>query len=524
MVSEAALTGLVASVIGVGLGVVAALGLRALLKAFGIVLPSAPLVFEARTPVVALVVGVGVTVLAAIIPARRAILIAPVAALVEADQDGGGGISRMRLLRGRLTLVGGGVAVLLGVINANVLLVGIGSYGLFMAALLLGPLAARPVANLIGRPLAALLGAPGRLGRRNATRNPRRTAQTAAALRIGLTLVSMIAVLGASLSASAKQSVDSAVRADYVVSGKIATPVQPTVTHLPGVAATTLVYRGQFEAGNKLETMGAVTLPGLNSTVNLNVVSGQQATALAKGELLIDTNTARANHLSVGSVVKVTFAQTGTTTMTIGGIFKPNPLVGSYIVGAPFFLAHFDHPLASALLVRGGTGGVTRFENTLKQTLRPFANLNIQSRRQFQNAQQASVNQLLGLVYVLLALAIVIALIGIVNTLMLSVFERTREIGLLRAVGMKRQQIRVMIRSEAVIVALFGAVTGIVIGTAMGAALASALRNSNVTTVSIPFVSLIAFLVLAALLGLLAAAWPARRAANLDVLAAIAAE
>jgi ABC-type antimicrobial peptide transport system permease subunit len=281
--------------------VVAALGLKALLKAFGIVLPSAPLVFEARTAVVAIAVGVGVTLLSAIVPARRVMRIPPVAALVELSEDQTGWYR-----------------------------------------------------------VAALLGTPGRLGQANSTRTPRRTAQTAAALMVGLSLVSTIAVLGASLSTSAKNSVDT--------------------------------------------------------------------------------------------------------------------------------------------------------------------DVSFKTRAQFEASEQASVNQLLGLVYVLLALAILIALIGIINTLMLSVFERTHEIGLLRAVGMNRRQVRTMIRTESVIVALFGGVVRILRGLALGVAFAYALRNNGVTSISVPIPSLIGFVIFSALLGLVAAAWPARRAANLDVLAAIATE
>jgi putative ABC transport system permease protein len=244
---------------------------------------------------------------------------------------------------------------------------------------------------------------------------------------------------------------------------------------------------------------------------------------MAAGELLVDTNTAATNHLRVGSTVPVKFAQTGSTTMRVGGIFKSNPLLGSYVTGDGFFRSHFDNPLPVAVLLAAapgarGLGGV------LNNALQPYANVGHKTRAQFEASQQASVNQLLGLVYVLLALAILIALIGIVNTLMLSVFERTHEIGLLRAVGMKRRQIRAMIRSEAVIVALFGGVVGMLRGTALGIALAYALRNNGVTNVVVPVPSLVGFMILSALLGLAAATWAARRAANLDVLAAIATE
>lgn len=525
VLGEAAVIGLLASLIGLGLGVAAALGLKALLKAFGVVLPSAPLVFEARTAAVALAVGIGVTVLSAVLPARRAVRIAPVAALADHTQDRPHSLSRRPVIAGSAVAIAGVGMVLAGLIDASILLIGIGALAVFVAGGMLVPLVARPLSSALGRPLAALLGAPGRLGRRNSTRNPMRTAQTAAALMIGLALVSMIAVLGNSLAASAKHNVDSAVAADYVVtgSGAFSRSVPAIISRLPGVVATTSVYRGQFEFRGSLADIAAASSPNLSKTVNLHVTAGRGVTAMTAGQLLVDQSTADANHLHVGSVVAVKFAQTGQGTMRVGGIYAYNPLVGSFITGTRFFLSHFNNPLPSGVLVSTAPG--TRgFETTLNRALAAYPNLNIQSRAQFEQAQQNSINQLLGLIYVLLALAVLIALIGIVNTLLLSVFERTREIGLLRAVGMRRRQVREMIRSESVIVAVFGAVIGIVVGTALGAAAASSLRNSSVTAVAIPVPSLIAFLVLAAVLGLIASTWPARRAANLDMLRAIAAE
>ena len=525
VLGEAALTGLLASLIGLGLGVVAALGLKALLKAFGVLLPSAPLVFEARTPAVALAMGVGVTVLSAVLPARRAVRIAPVAALADHTQDGPQSLRRRRVSAGSAVAIAGLGALLAGLTEASILVVGIGALALFVAGGMLVPLVARPLSSALGRPLAALLGAPGRLGRRNSTRNPMRTAQTGAALMIGLALVSMIAVLGNSLATSAKHNVDSAVAADYLVTGSDAfsSSVPAIISRLPGAVATTTVYKGQFEFRGSLSTIAAASVAGLPKTVNLHLTAGRGAPTMAAGQLLVDQNTANTNHLHVGSVVAVKFAQTGEATMRIGGIYAYNPLVGSFITGTQFFLSHFNNPLPNAVLVSTASG--TRgFETTLNRALAAYPNLNIQSRAQFEQAQQNSINQLLGLIYVLLALAVLIALIGIVNTLLLSVFERTREIGLLRAVGMRRRQVREMIRSESVIVAVFGAVIGIVVGTGLGAAAASSLRHSSVTTVAIPVPSLIAFLILAAVLGLIAATWPARRAANLDVLRAIATE
>ena len=525
VLGEAAVVGLAASVVGLGLGVLAALGLKALLTAFGITLPSAPLVFKARTPVVAIAVGVAVTVVAAIIPAWRAVRIPPVAALADHSSDGPEGLRRGRVAAGVVLAAAGVAVVVAGVAGAAAGLVGLGAVAVFVAAGMLVPLAARPLAGVLGRPLAVRLGVPGRLGRANSMRHPRRTAQTSAALMIGLALVSTIAVLGASLSASAANQVDSAVNADYIVtgSGGFSRSVVPAVSRLPGVTTATTVYQGQFEFRGALSSLAAATPARLDRTVNLHIVAGSGGPAMAAGRLLVDANTARADHLSVGSAVAVTFAQTGPTTMRIGGVFKPNPLVGSFVVGSGFFLSHFDTPLPMGVLLRTAPG-TAPLGGALGRALLPYANVSFKTRAQFEAAQKSKINQQLGLVYVLLALAIVVALIGIVNTLMLSVFERTHEIGLLRAVGMRRRQVRAMIRSESVIVALFGAVVGILIGAGLGVALAAALRDSGVGTLSVPLTSLIGFLVLAALLGLGAATWPARRAARLDVLAAIAVE
>jgi putative ABC transport system permease protein len=238
--------------------------------------------------------------------------------------------------------------------------------------------------------------------------------------------------------------------------------------------------------------------------------------------MLIDSTTAQNKQLAVGDTVQARFAQTGPATLRIGGIYQANALIGSYLVGSAFFLSHYPAQPPGALLLR--TNGSASVDNAVTSALAPFPNIQVQTRAQFEQAQAASVNQLLGLVYALLALAVLIALVGIVNTLMLSVFERTREIGLLRAVGMRRRQVRTMIRSEAVILALFGAIIGIIIGTAMGVALVSSLKQQGITDTVVPVRSLVIFLVLAAVLGLVAATWPARRAARLDVLAAIAAE
>jgi putative ABC transport system permease protein len=526
VLTEAAIVGLVSSAIGVGLGVLAGIGLEALLSGFGTSLPTGPLTFEPRTAIVGLIVGTLVTVVSAIGPARNAVRIPPVAALTDRQPDGAGAHpTRRRLISGTAVTVLGVALTGIGLTKPVVALVGIGAACVFIGVAMLAPAIARPLSGLLGRPLAAVGGTPGRLGRENSMRSPRRTAQTASALMVGLALVSAMAVFGASLSESATSSVDQAISADLLISangsGQLSDSVPAAVAAVPGVTATNTVYRNQFEFKSTLTTLTGVTPQNLADTVILRMTAGSSA-ALTQGQLLIDASTATKDHLSVGDIVPVRFAYTGPATIRIGGIYQSNALIQSYLVSSAYFLAHFRAPHPGAILAR--TNGSPAVEAAVTSALSPYVDVQVQTRAQFEQTQVASVNQLLGLIYALLTLAVLIALIGIVNTLMLSVLERTREIGLLRAVGMRRPQVRGMIRAEAVILATFGAVIGIVIGTLMGLALVSSLRQQGITETTVPVVRLVEFLVLAALLGLVAASWPARRAARLDVLTAIAAE
>jgi putative ABC transport system permease protein len=525
VLAEAAIVGLVASVIGLGLGVLAAKGLVALLSGFGVSLPSGSLVFSLRTVVVGLAVGIGVTVVSAIGPARRAVRIPPVAALsaqgAELEVS-----SRRRAALGGGSVVLGVAALAVGLATSTVALVGLGGVGIFIGVGMLAPIVARPMASTIGRPLARLFGVSGRLGRENSMRSPRRTAQTAAALMVGLALVSAMSVFGASLSKSTTNSIDNSVSADLIVTGPSSgfpNSVVRSVSDVPGVTASATVYHGQFEFKDSLASVVGVSTDHLADTVILSMQAGTSQAALAAGQMLIDATTAKNDGLSVGSVVPVKFALTGTSTIRIGGIFAPNALIGHYMVGSEFFMSHFLNPLPIGVLLK--TDGRPGMFNAVNNATTPYPNVGVQTRAQYEASQVKTVNLLLGIVYALLALAVLIAMIGIVNTLLLSVFERTHEIGLLRAVGMKRRQMRAMIRSEAVILALFGAVIGIVVGTGLGVALSHSLEKSQeITVVSIPFPSLVLFVVIAAFLGLAAASWPARRAAKLDVLAAVAAE
>lgn len=523
VLAEAALVGLVSSAVGLGLGVLAAIGLRSLIGDFGITLPPGPLTFEPRTAIVSLAVGTGMTVLAAVLPAADAVRIVPVAAL-RGDRAVDRGSPRWLLAAGTVLLVAGSAAAIAGLPGASVPLVGIGGLCAFLGIVILAPVLARPLAALIGRPLARLFGEPGRLGRENSVRNPRRTTRTASALMIGLALVAAVSVFGASLAQSATAGVTSAIKASLIVTaagsaaGGFSTQVPATAAATAGVTAATSIYQGEAEVRHTVETLTAASTAQLADTTVLHLTAGS-VSALAAGELLIDTTTAANDHLAVGDVVPVTFARTGATTLRVGGIYQTNSLAGSYLVSASVFTANFSSPQPVAVLL--ATDGSAGIQDRVSRALAQYPDVEVQTTAQYEQSQVAAVNELLGLVYALLALALLIALIGIVNTLMLSVFERTREIGLLRAVGMQRRQVRMMIRAESVIIAVFGAVVGIVTGTLLGLAFSFALRHQGVTVISVPGTRLLLFLVISAVLGLVAAALPARRAARLDVLTAI---
>jgi putative ABC transport system permease protein len=530
VLGESALVGLLASVIGLCLGVAAAYGLEALLSSFGITLPSGGLVFLPRTAIVGIVVGVLVTIVSAISPARRAVRIPPVAAIAEVAL-GTPVSSKRRTVVGSSILLFGIAALVVGLAQPAIELVGLGAFAIFIGAAMLAPLVARPMASAIGRPFERI-GVAGKLGRLNSMRSPRRTAQTAAALMVGLALVSTMAVFGASVSKSATASIDQAISADYIVTpsspsganGGFSASVADTLRRLPGVTVVSSALVGQFLFRDSLSTLTGLSPYRLSETIILRMASGVGAPSLAAGDLLIDTTTANSDHLHVGSIVPVRFALTGRGKLRIGGIFKPNTLIGSFVVGDRFFRSHFTDALPVAVLVRTSAPVSASGKASIEAGVSRYPGLKVQTEAEFVKSQQNQVNQLLGLIYALLALAVLIALVGVINTLMLSVLERTHEIGLLRAVGMLRRQVRSMVRSEAVILSVFGAVLGVIIGTCIGIAFSASLKQQGITDIAVPFSSLVLFLVIAALLGLAAAVAPARRAAKLDVLSAIATE
>src|SRR5580700_7265099 len=372
VLAEAAITGLVASVIGLGLGVLAALGLEALLRGFGTTLPTGSLVFEPRTVLVGLAVGVGVTVIAAIRPARNAVRIPPIAALSDRQSEGDVSLRR-RFTGGAAVALGGVILLAIGLAKPAIALVGVGAVGIFVGVAMLSPAIARPLSSVIGRPLARLLREPGKLGRENSMRSPRRTAQTASALMVGLALVAAMSVFGASVSRSATSSADQAISADLIVSatgsGELSNSAASLATAVPGVTATSTVYGGRFEFQNTLSQLTAVSTDHLADTVILRMTSGTPA-ALAQGELLIDSTTAQNKHLAVGDTVPARFALTGPATLRVGGIYEANTLIGSYLVSSAFFLSHYPAQPPAALLLR--TNGSTAVDNAVTNALAPY--------------------------------------------------------------------------------------------------------------------------------------------------------
>ncbi len=528
VLAEAVIVGIVASGVGLGFGLVIAIGLQGLLGAFGIDLPTTTLQVLPRTIIVALVVGTVTTVVASVVPAVRASRVPPMAALRDPQPAGTAGSIRRRVLAGVLVTGGGVAALMLGLFGSTsngASLVGLGAAGVFLGVAMLGPLVARPLAAVIGAPLRRT---SGKLGRENAMRNPRRTASTAAALMVGLGLMAFVSIFAASIKASADRTLRETLKADYIVSTSQFVGFSPAVADVlrsnDAFAAVEEIRSGSFGVNGSGQFLEGVDPSTLTQVADVTMLSGR-VSALGDGAVLISKKTADAHGWSVGDAVPAQFARTGRQDLRIVGIYDNNDLLGGYVVSLGTFERNFIQQLDQDVLVKVAPGVSTaEARDAVKRVAGQFPGVRIQDQVQFRKTEEKQIDQLLGLIVALLGLAVVIALFGIVNTLALSVFERTREIGLLRAVGMARSQVRAMIRWEAVITAIFGAILGVAVGVFFGWAMVQALHDSGVKVLSIPVTQLIVFVVAAGFGGLLAAALPARRAAKLNVLEAIATE
>lgn len=529
---EALVIGLVASAAGILAGFGIALLLQLMLDAFGIQLPSQSLVFLPRTGIVAAVLGISVTLVSAIAPARRAATISPMAAMREMAPKVSGFSTRRTVAGLLVTLLGAGIlfAGLYGDIGEPVQLVGAGAFVTFLGVAILAPLFSGQLANLIGYPLQVLR-MPGKLARRNAARNPKRTAATAAALMIGLALVGLVSILGSSIKSSTSRILDESLEADFTVAtggfapSFISPQVAADIASLPEVELTAPVRLGQFRReGNNTFVVG-IDPVSLEAVTDIGVTDGSLV-SLGDGEVLVHGDVAEELGLEVGEPLTMEFASTGEQDLEVAGLFDNKALVqADYLLAIPTYEEYFPEKVDLQVFVKVAEGvALTDAREAIDGVLEGYPALELQDQTETKESQAEQVNQLLGMVSAMLGLALVIALFGITNTLALSVFERTRELGLLRAVGMSRRQARRMIRWEAVIISVIGAVLGLAIGLFFGWALVKSLESEGISELTIPYGQLLAYVGAAAVAGVLAAMPPARRASRLNVLEAISTE
>jgi putative ABC transport system permease protein len=524
VVTEAIVVGTVASTVGLLFGYGVAYGMRALLESFGGGdFGTGTLVIAARTVIASYAVGILITAAAALVPAWRAARIPPVAALRDAALPETS--MRRSLLVGSLLLVGG-VAALVPGLGGNAPLLAVGAVAIFLGVAGLSPLAVPTVVRFVSMPFRRRV--PGQLGRRNAMRNPRRTSTTAGALMIGLALVSAVSVLGASIKTSVKSIINQAFAGDFVVEPKgfdneISPALAKSLEGKPEIAQVdSLGFSPALISGHKVAQVTALPPSAVGVTVAVKPIAGVMQ--VDPRSILIDKTTATKYHWHVGSTLAVRYERGPTHPLTVAGIYSDNQLAGSYLVDQTE-RRWFEDRLDGVVLIKDAPGTSTKqVRATLTDATKAYPNVNIRDHDEFIKEVVGNINGLLTVVTVLLVLSVIIAVLGIVNTLALSVIERTRELGLLRAVGLSRRQLRRMIRVESVVVSVFGGLLGLVVGTGLGIAMTNALHSQGFDALTIPVVSLIEFVVLAGIAGVIAAIWPARRAAKLDVLTAIAAE
>jgi putative ABC transport system permease protein len=523
---EAAVTGFVASILGFLAGILIA---RALLSVFGSA-ATGGITLLPRTFIVAVLVGTIVTIIAATLPARRATRIAPVAALAEALPETQP-LPRRRIAVGLAIFVVGCAALVTGLFTSNSVtlqLIGAGFLGVFLGVALIAPLLVVPVATVLGWPVRRLRGASGLLAGENARRNPRRTALTAAALMIGLALVTCVAVLTDSVRVSTNNAIEGTLRADFIVftqgpdfntQAATALSQDSNLTDVTEVRTTSVLIRGSSQG------ISAIDPSNLGRVLSLTMISGDASAIAATNTAIVDKTEATASNVHMGQLVPFNFPQGATVRMRIGGIYTANALVSGYIVSLATMQPNVPTARDSIVLANAASGvSLSRAASALHQEVKEFPLLMAMSRSQYRTFVGASLDSFLNLITTLLAFAIIIAVLGIANTLALSVLERTREIGVLRALGMTRSQTRSMVRWESVIISLLGAVLGLTVGLGLGVVVAGSLHDLGITSVSVPGGNLILYAVAAGVFGVLAAIIPTIRAARVDVLRAIATE
>ena len=528
---EAGFVALVGSLLGLIGGVILASLLRSGLNALGFELPDGSLIIAARTIVIGLVLGFVVTALAALFPALRASRIPPVAAMREVAHDVSGQ-SRARVLAGLLITVVGGLLLARGLFvgGDNALLsVGIGAGLVFLGITVLGPILVGPFVGVIGWPIARFRGITGRLAQENTERNPKRTSSTAAALMIGVGLVGLIAIAAASVTESINQAIDESFTGDFVVDsgsfgfGGLSPTLADDLNELPEVEVATGVRYGIARIGGVGEALFAADPETAFDIFDFGVVAGSTE-GLDENGIAVYQERAERDGLAIGDPVPVQFAETGEQELEVAMIFDDNDLVGTqYLIGRAAYEANFaDQFDLQVYVIQDPDVTTEQARAAIDGVAEGYANAEVQDIEEFKQAQTDQINQFVAVIYVLLMLAVVIALFGIGNTLALSIIERTRELGLLRAVGMTRRQLRTTVRWEAILTSVFGTLLGLGIGLFFGWAIVEALKDEGLKAFVIPWGQLLIIVMIAALAGVAAAILPARRAGKLNILDAIA--
>jgi putative ABC transport system permease protein len=522
---EALVLGLFGATVGLGLGLGLAFAIRWLIGLVGLDLGNEPLVLDTQAVVAGYATGVAVTMIAAWLPARRTGRIMPVQALGDVVALPESSIRWRFVLGLALTVAGVGATFegLFGSLRHSGYWVGGGILAVLLGVTAAAPIVCRPLLTLARWLYAAVFRAVGNLAGQNALRNPRRTTATASALMIGLALACTMSIIGASAKASVDETIEKNFIGNYVVGSAFGQPFSPQVAQrIDGVAGVTEVVRQRYafiEAGGDRTALTGV-VPGQLSAFDLKLEHG--TADLTGRTVLVNDRYARDHHLAVGDHVVLSKLPVGQRTFTVAGTYANTPLVFDFVTSignlrsAGFadsdnFLIVFTAPDSGDLL------------GTLEKTVADLPVVTVQDEHQFAEQQRAPIDQLVLMVDALLGLALVIAVLGIVNTLALSVIERTREIGLLRAIGLGRGQLRLMITLESIVMAVLGAVLGVVLGVCFGVAMMYAVKDQGLEVIAIPWSQLAVFLGLAVVIGVLAAVLPARRAARLDVLTAISA-
>ncbi|MGW0995508.1 ABC transporter permease [Streptomyces sp. NPDC002523] len=537
---EALLLGVIGSVLGVGAGVGIAIGLMKLMGRMGMHLSTDDLTVAWTTPAVGLLLGVVVTVLSAYLPARRAGKVSPMAALRDSGAPADARAGIVRALIG-LVLTGAGAASLYAAATADKAKDGSAWLGLGVVATLIGfvvigPLLAGGVVRVLGAVILRIFGPVGRMAERNALRNPRRTGATGAALMIGLALVACLSVVGSSMVASATSQLDKTVGTDFILAGDKGEVITPqavkAVKDTPGLERVTEYKLLDVTLGTpdgksvKDETVNAAD-PTYAQDVRTKTVVGNLADAYKPDSMSVPEGFAKKHAIKLGSTVSVDFKDGRTAELTVRAITSDDVVVDkgamyAAIATAAKYVPAGRMPLDQLVFATAKDGQQDAAYKALKKALHPYPQYTVRDQTDYKKALKDQIGQLLNMIYGLLALAIIVAVLGVVNTLALSVVERTREIGLMRAIGLSRRQLRRMIRLESVVIALFGALLGLGLGMGWGATAQKLLALEGLNVLDIPWPTIITVFVASAFVGLFAALVPAFRAGRMNVLNAIA--